>query len=336
MISIIIPCYNCEKTIETTLDSLLLQPHQEPIEVLAIDDGSSDTTLDLLKEYVLKHPEVMVYSKENGGVTSAVSYGISKANGDYIYIMDSDDKAKKDLLFTFEKETKDFDMIAFGHDKVDSDGNILSSVCLEEQVFKGKEEVHELLKKLYFDDRSFDAFTYVTIYKWSYLVKASIVKKIVDEYRERNMTLYEDLVYTMLCVANCESVHILPYKGISYLQRERSHSRKNMDLDINDLYQLRKDIRSFLTSYTVRYNLEQSLFSTMEFDVSKFYLSRLIRTYSYKDTKKFFKQLKKDELYQKEKKLVNVKGLSFKRKIFFYLLKWDLFTLIYLSFRFVI
>lgn len=96
-LSIIVPCYNSERFIAKTMDSLLKQSYQD-FKVIAIDDGSSDNTLDILKEYAQKDARVQVYHKKNGGIASARNYGLSLVDTDYFGFLDSDDYVKDDWL----------------------------------------------------------------------------------------------------------------------------------------------------------------------------------------------------------------------------------------------
>lgn len=70
LISIIVPVYNAEKTLNRCVDSILLQPFTD-WELLLIDDGSKDSSGDICDEYARKDPRIKVFHKENGGVSSA-------------------------------------------------------------------------------------------------------------------------------------------------------------------------------------------------------------------------------------------------------------------------
>lgn len=95
--SIIIPCYNIEKYISKTLDTLLKQTFTD-FEVILIDDGSKDKTGEILDEYIKKDKRVKVFHKENEGVSEARNVGLRNATGEYIYFLDGDDLADINLL----------------------------------------------------------------------------------------------------------------------------------------------------------------------------------------------------------------------------------------------
>lgn len=90
MVSIIIPAYNCELTVESCIKSALNQTYKE-IEVVLIDDGSNDRTLEIVKEIQQLDDRLIIISRENRGIAYTRNEGIQKAKGEYICFLDSDD-----------------------------------------------------------------------------------------------------------------------------------------------------------------------------------------------------------------------------------------------------
>ena len=96
-VSIIMPVYNVERYLRQCLDSLFSQTLQK-IEIIAVNDGSTDNCLQILEEYQSRYPNIMrIYSTENRGVSHARNYGLKKAKGEYILFVDSDDFIEKDM-----------------------------------------------------------------------------------------------------------------------------------------------------------------------------------------------------------------------------------------------
>ena len=89
-ISIIIPVYNKEAYLERCLDSVLAQTHKS-LEVLLIDDGSTDGSPAICEKYAKKDPRIRVLTQENAGASAARNAGIEAAGGDYIGFVDADD-----------------------------------------------------------------------------------------------------------------------------------------------------------------------------------------------------------------------------------------------------
>ena len=89
-VSVIIPAYNAEKYIEECVLSVLKQNYQN-LEIIVVNDGSSDSTLSILLNMQKRFPSIAVFSKDNEGVSAARNFGISKAHGKYVLLLDSDD-----------------------------------------------------------------------------------------------------------------------------------------------------------------------------------------------------------------------------------------------------
>jgi glycosyltransferase involved in cell wall biosynthesis len=97
LVSVIIPAYNAEKSIARTLDSVLSQTYRN-LEVLVINDGSTDKTAEIAESYVWKDPRVRVLHQPNLGLSAARNYGIRFAKGEYIAPIDADDIWHKEKI----------------------------------------------------------------------------------------------------------------------------------------------------------------------------------------------------------------------------------------------
>ncbi|MBQ7725912.1 MAG: glycosyltransferase family 2 protein [Clostridia bacterium] len=96
LISIIVPAYNVENHVQKTIESLLSQTYQN-IEIICVDDGSKDHTLDVLQALAEKDGRIKCLHKENAGVTKARQFGIEHAKGEYIGFVDADDILEPDM-----------------------------------------------------------------------------------------------------------------------------------------------------------------------------------------------------------------------------------------------
>lgn len=93
LVSVIIPMYNAEKTIETSINSIFNQTYKD-YEIIIINDGSKDKSKEIVEKIINnnKDKKILLINKENGGVSSARNFGIKNANGEYIAFLDSDDE----------------------------------------------------------------------------------------------------------------------------------------------------------------------------------------------------------------------------------------------------
>lgn len=165
LVSIVVPCYNAERTIESCLDSLLSQGFQG-LEIICVNDGSKDKTADILDSYRLRYPEVVVVNQENSGAWSARLSGIQKAKGDYIMFLDSDDVAVPGFIVKMYELASSIncDLAVCGFNRVDiGTGKLMSAeFCKPLGSFSLKKDPGRLLQ--------------INPAPWNKIYKASLLK----------------------------------------------------------------------------------------------------------------------------------------------------------------
>ena len=127
LVSVIIPAYNSEEYIVDTIKSVLAQTYKQ-IEIIVIDDGSTDGTSNILKPYIHK---IKYIKKENGGASSARNKGIVNSNGDYVAFLDADDLWRKNKIekqMAIFKEFPDVGLVYCDSSTFDKEGVIHSSL----------------------------------------------------------------------------------------------------------------------------------------------------------------------------------------------------------------
>lgn len=90
LVSIVIPAYNAQSTVIETLESVVKQTYDN-IETIIVDDGSSDNTVEIVKQFIADKPSMYVYTKDNNGVAATRNYGFQCAKGKYLLFLDADD-----------------------------------------------------------------------------------------------------------------------------------------------------------------------------------------------------------------------------------------------------
>ncbi len=127
-ISVILPCYNVEKYLARSINSVLTQTYAN-FELLVIIDGSPDNSLKIAESF--KSSKINIFEKENGGLSDARNYGLERASGKYVYFMDSDDWIEPNLLedniLIIEQANLDFIIFGYRQDDEDSQGNLIDS-----------------------------------------------------------------------------------------------------------------------------------------------------------------------------------------------------------------
>ena len=113
-VSVIIPVYNVEKYLRQCLDSVVNQTLKE-IEIICVDDGSTDSSLEILKEYASKDPRFTIITQENLYAGIARNAGIMVAKGKYIWFIDADDYIEKNSIELLIQKNNDCDIILIGY-----------------------------------------------------------------------------------------------------------------------------------------------------------------------------------------------------------------------------
>lgn len=109
-VSIIIPTYNSAKYLSMSIDSCLSQTFND-YEIIIVNDGSTDNTVDLVMDYVNRYNNVFLVNKSNGGLVSARKYGVKYAKGQYLFFLDADDKISSDALKLLYEHSSGYDII---------------------------------------------------------------------------------------------------------------------------------------------------------------------------------------------------------------------------------
>jgi poly-beta-1,6 N-acetyl-D-glucosamine synthase len=127
LVSIIVPAYNEEVNILRTIENLLKTEYKN-IEIVFVDDGSRDNTYSLVTEKFSTNPNVKIYTKQNGGKASALNYGISMSNAEYVVCIDADTQLKPDAVTELIKYFDDEKVGAIaGNVKVGNHVNMLTN-----------------------------------------------------------------------------------------------------------------------------------------------------------------------------------------------------------------
>ena len=124
-VSIIIPVYNAEKYLSECINSIIYQSYNN-LEIILVNDGSTDNSIYICRQYANKDNRIIVIDSDNYGVSYARNIGIERATGKYIVFIDSDDMIEKDYIgiLVTEMEEKNLDMVVCGY----KDINIVSNV----------------------------------------------------------------------------------------------------------------------------------------------------------------------------------------------------------------
>lgn len=194
MVSIIVPVYNAEKYLHRCIDSLVNQSVKE-IEIILVDDGSTDNSLSICKEWAAKDKRIVVVEQENSGVSIARNRGIEKSNGEFIILLDSDDWFALNTVEVLlaEQQKKNADCVVFGFNQ--TSGNIWAPQ---------KEMCYTALSALK-KDFPYWLNTELLSSSVNKLYKRSLIKNLYPV----NMAFGEDLLFSLDYLEQCKSISFI-------------------------------------------------------------------------------------------------------------------------------
>ena len=206
--SIIVPVYNVEQFLETCIESIL---HQNFIdyEIIAVNDGSTDGSKEILEDYLKKTERLKVIHQRNKGLGGARNTGIQTATGDYLLLLDSDDYLEMNALETLATylDKYNLDILAFDCNKVDIEGNIIETIS----VIDYKEKYTPLTQKQFL---FFEPTACTKVYKRTLFTQNKI------RFPER--LWYEDLATVFRLVPYAKRIGYLKESCYNYVQQPNS------------------------------------------------------------------------------------------------------------------
>ncbi len=235
-ISVIIPIYNTADYLPRCLDSICGQTYGK-LEIICVDDGSTDGSGDIAEHYARKDSRVRVIHKANGGESSARNVGLLSSTGEYVAFVDCDDWLEPDMYEAMISAMKQntLDMAACGYFWETEDGGkpVGNSYPVSKEVFGRK----ELFEYVYIRDR----YRGVTSWIWCKLFHRKILHEDGEllEFDE-NLRFGADLVFFIKAAANARRICYLQTPFYHYFQRENSTAHtKNLQIafDIVIAYQ---------------------------------------------------------------------------------------------------
>ncbi|SKB64121.1 Glycosyl transferase family 2 [Lachnospiraceae bacterium] len=216
LLSIIIPAYNAEKYLVQCLDSVLLSDYAD-IEVVVVNDGSTDNTQGLLSIAEEKDKRIRVIHQENGGVSKARNNGLKNASGQYIMFLDADDMLTEDaldrILDSIRKE--DIDFRAFAYETFYDDGT-------------RKSEYYDFSEKSCSDTRTADRIMYASSRWnecWGKIYKRSIIDTHELKFPE-GVPIGEDFLFVLRYYEKCRTFYISNDAILLYRQHAGSAMRR--------------------------------------------------------------------------------------------------------------
>lgn len=196
-LSIIVPVYNGEKTIENTIKSIICQKVDGVFEVIIINDGSNDNTDYILRNLVEKYDNIKYISIHNSGVSEARNIGIENANGRYLMFVDSDDMLESNSIQIMLNNIVKYDLIIAGYKRIGKKNTV------EKKIDSRKYERNQFGEMIESCQEN-NLFNQI----WNKIYKLSIIKNFEIKF-DINQSLGEDLKFNLDYLKNIEKVNVI-------------------------------------------------------------------------------------------------------------------------------
>lgn len=222
LVSVIVPVYNVEKYLRKCIESIINQTHAN-LEIILVNDGSQDQCPAICDEYATMDKRIKVIHQANGGLSDARNTGLDICQGDYIYLVDSDDYIECDAIEILYREIikHDADIAVANINKVYPNGKVVPMNQYNGQVLKDKKQIYK------------NASSYVTA--WGKLYK----KEIFSNLRYPKRKLHEDAFIICRVLEQATKIVEVEHHGYNYLQREGSIMNSDFTLKHLDAVEAR-------------------------------------------------------------------------------------------------
>lgn len=279
-LSIIIPVYNVQKYLEECLNSIIIS--NKDLEIIIIDDGSSDNSPNICDEYEKKDKRIKVYHKKNGGVSSARNYGLKLATGDYIAFVDSDD-----IL------SEDWDKII---DYIKDDDIYYYNPLINENINKEKMITYITGAN---KEQIYISGVYSKAFKREFLIKSEL------EFKE-NLINGEDMLYNIESMLLANTFKIVNINYYYYYRQTIGQTTRRFDTRILNSDKLfHKYLNDLFEKYSVDENIVTNIKKFCLSNAVIMILNRISYINNFKSSKKYFCFLSQEPYEKAVKDLKN-------------------------------
>ncbi len=329
LISIIVPVYNVEEYIKECIDSIINQDYKN-IEVILVDDGSTDMSPQICDEYTKKDNRIKVIHKENEGVSAARNVGIEKSNGEWITFVDADDWIEKNYISSMYKVIDKHTGIVIGR-----------TIAVEKDVeihdgYKGKmlerfsgESKKELFKSIFNDNIKSLKYPHISTCSAKLIRKSIIIENNI--LYDTDLKYYEDAIFNIEIICLSEIVKIIDEKIYKY--RLNLHSVTKI-FDINTIKYYENAYKKFdEISKKYNFNFKQYIDIFKIKNLNTIILNYLKTEKNMKTSLKFIHEICNNVSYKEALKKVKLSILPKRRKILIILYRIRFYYGIYLLYK---
>lgn len=255
-VSVIIPVYNTELYLPKCLDSVINQTLNE-IEIIAINDGSTDNSLKILNEYKNKDFRITILEQTNGGAGKARNFGIQNAKGDYLYFLDSDDYLEPNFLHDMYNKIveENSDICICKYNEVRKDNNAINQ--------KDTSLLVNLLPTKHFNYKNItnNLFQFCSISVWTKLYKRDFVLENKVYFQEQKTV--NDVYFNYATLILAKSITYLDQAMVNYRIDVKNSLTSQRGKTLNDIISAYTQIRTLLEKNNLLNDLQESMYRKM-------------------------------------------------------------------------
>lgn len=284
-VSVIVPVYNVEKYLRQCLDSIVNQTLKE-IEIICVNDGSTDSSPQIISEYVKKDSRVRMISKENTGYGNSMNCGIDQARGEYIGIVESDDYAECDM---FEKlynsaHNSNLDVAKAGfffYYSVPEEKNIRSEIVSRKKAGITFCPTTDFQLPLEMAD-----FFSMKPTIWSAIYRTDFIRKNRIRFQETPGASFQDAGFNFKVMLMAKRVQLLQECYLHYRQ-DNENSSVNSEKKVYCVCDEYREMKQYLRNYTGKRARMEHIYNRMKYDSYMWNLERLAPQFQ----REFFKRV---------------------------------------------
>lgn len=234
MVSVIIPVYNVENYLEECLESLLKQTYKET-EIIIIDDGSTDKSMEIIKSYSKKFNKFNLISQENSGVAQVRNIGLSKATGEYVLFVDSDDFLEPSMIEAMYNKAvynRSDIVICDYYIYYDANKKIIAKYYCSDSAYSGDEIIKMMIEFK------------IQGQLWNKMFKRETLIK--NNFQFENGRIIEDIFPVFKLIENCSNITFINKPLYYYRQRNDSYVYNVNKKLLDDYYYAMSNVMSYI------------------------------------------------------------------------------------------
>ena len=309
LVSVIVPIYNQDKYLNKSIPSVLNQTYSN-LDIVLVNDGSTDSSIDIIREYANQDSRIQIVEKENGGLVDATLAGIEASKGELLCFLDPDDFLGHNYIkILTEGFTENCDFVAAGF--YYENKGVLTPYVLKEDRFYTKEELLSARDTFLFEGNDPVISNRFFISRWNKMYRSSLIKRVAERFSEcRSISLGEDTLFTYLMLNFASGGKTISKPNSYFYNVGNQNSMMKSGQYKTQLVKSRTAFEKLL-ELTKRFNSSASQAYALYFFLLEGVITK-VQTMEKDEAKNLYYQLKCDNEYSLAKRLMINKSRSLK------------------------